>query len=41
MEAVISVMRKHEGHADVQCQGCWALKNLAVNAGNKVVVKDL
>jgi hypothetical protein len=34
--SIVQIMRTHERHADVQEQGCWALRILAMNADSKV-----
>ena len=42
IEAILGAMRGHEGDAEVQKQGCWALYNLAADCGaKKASIRDL
>jgi hypothetical protein len=38
--AIIEEMRGHREHAEVQKQGCWALRMLAANGENKVKIAE-
>ena len=38
ISVILEAMRTHTSHAGVQEEGCGALRNLAVNAGNKIKI---